>query len=248
MHEPETVTLSTAQLPSGRVSARMVYLKGLELDLDLDPQQEPEAEASASDPGPERSPPSPPAPNSSAASSRVRKPGRGGGFVVYSNWDTSRKAADIRSNPRSALTFWWHEMERQVRVEGAAERLTQDESQAYFDTRIRGSRLGAWASRQSEVLKPLKTEHGEGDARRDDDDDDDGRAELDRRVKEVEERFHGVDRIPVPPFWGGLRVVPEVVEFWQGRPSRLHDRFRYTRVERQGHEEAMSWKIERLSP
>ncbi|KAF2129615.1 pyridoxamine 5'-phosphate oxidase [Dothidotthia symphoricarpi CBS 119687] len=176
VYQPETVTLSTASLPSGKVSARMVYMK--ELDAR--------------------------------------------GFVIYSNWATSRKAEDTRSNPYAALTFWWHEMERQVRVEGPTERLTSEESQVYYDTRIRGSRLGAWASEQSKVLQ--------------------GREELEKRVEDVEKRFDGKEEIPVPEFWGGLRVVPEVVEFWQGRPSRLHDRLRYTKGE--GEE----WKVERLSP
>lgn len=147
------------------------------------------------------------------------------GFVIYSNWDTSRKAHDVRSNPHAALTFWWREMERQVRVEGRVERLTSDESQVYYDTRIRGSRLGAWASRQSSVIG--------------------GREELERRVAEVEKRFEGEERIPVPEFWGGVRVVPEVVEFWQGRESRLHDRFVYRW---EGGEEGGEWKVERLSP
>ncbi|TKA25868.1 hypothetical protein B0A50_05623 [Salinomyces thailandicus] len=176
VHQPETVTLSTSHLPSGRVSARMVYLK------EVDPT----------------------------------------GFIVYSNFATSRKAADIQSNAHAALTFWWHELERQVRVEGPCERLTDAESQVYYDTRIRGSRVGAWASPQSAVLRD--------------------RGELEDRVKEVEERFKGVEGIPVPGFWGGLRVVPETVEFWQGRESRLHDRFRYVRSE------GGEWKIDRLSP
>lgn len=143
------------------------------------------------------------------------------GFVVYSNWETSRKASDVQSNPQAALTFWWREVERQVRVEGHVERLKDEESQVYYDTRIRGSRIGAWASPQSQVLS--------------------GREELDRRVEEVVKRFDGQETIPVPPFWGGLRIVPEVVEFWQGRESRLHDRFKYSK---NGEE----WKIERLSP
>jgi pyridoxamine 5'-phosphate oxidase len=177
VYQPETVTFSTAELPSGKVSARMVYMK--ELDAT--------------------------------------------GFVIYSNWDTSRKASDVRSNPNAALTFWWRELERQVRVEGRVERLTSSESQVYYDTRIRGSRIGAWASQQSKVLE--------------------GREELEKRVEDVEKNFDGKDEIPVPEFWGGLRVVPEVVEFWQGRPSRLHDRFRYTKAEG-----ANEWKVERLSP
>ncbi|THX95022.1 pyridoxamine 5'-phosphate oxidase [Aureobasidium pullulans] len=178
VHQPETVTLSTAELPSGRVSARMVYLK------ELDDK----------------------------------------GWVVYSNWGTSRKAADVKSNPHASLTFWWHELERQVRVEGRVERMTSEESQVYYDTRIRGSRMGAWASQQSSVLS--------------------SREELEKQVEDVEKRFDGQDKIPVPEFWGGIRVIPEMVEFWQGRPSRLHDRFRYTRDEKS----ESGWKVDRLSP
>ncbi|KAF1993056.1 pyridoxamine 5'-phosphate oxidase [Amniculicola lignicola CBS 123094] len=175
VYQPETVTFATASLPSGKVSARVVFMK--ELDAK--------------------------------------------GFVIYSNWETSRKADDVRTNPYAALTFWWREMERQVRVEGPVERLTSEESQVYYDTRIRGSRIGAWASPQSSVLN--------------------GREDLEERVKEVEKRFEGQEKIPVPEFWGGLRVLPEVVEFWQGRESRLHDRFRYSK-------EGDEWKVQRLSP
>jgi pyridoxamine 5'-phosphate oxidase len=175
----EGCTLSTASLPSGRVSARIVYLK--ELDDE-------------------------------------------GGFVVYSNWDSSRKASDVATNAFAALTFWWREEERQVRVEGTVNRISQSQAQAYFDTRVRGSKIGAWASKQSEVL--------------------DDREQLDERVREVEKRFEGQDHIPCPEFWGGIRIWPESVEFWQGRESRLHDRFRYVREE-EGKEK---WKIERLSP
>ncbi|POS81404.1 pyridoxine-4 [Diaporthe helianthi] len=184
---PETCTLSTASLPSGRVSARMVYMK------ELDHR----------------------------------------GFVVYSNFGTSRKARDLESNPWASLVFWWEALERQVRVEGRAERLSSEESQRYYDTRVRGSRLGAWASRQSAVLVP---QEGAGD--------DDGRAQLQRWVDETEERFRGTEEIPVPEFWGGLRIVPERVEFWQGRENRLHDRFVYDKVE--GEED--KWTLERLSP
>jgi pyridoxamine 5'-phosphate oxidase len=182
VYQPETVTFSTAELPSGRVSARMVFMK--ELDAR--------------------------------------------GFVIYSNWGTSRKAKDIESNPHASLTFWWRELERQVRVEGRTERLTDEESQVYYDTRARGSRIGAWASPQSKALE--------------------GREELEQRVKEVEERFEGQDKIPVPGFWGGIRVIPDAVEFWQGRESRLHDRFRYSKVEEKSEGEGTEWKVERLSP
>ncbi|KAF6815463.1 pyridoxamine 5 -phosphate oxidase [Colletotrichum sojae] len=192
---PETCTLSTAQLPSGRVSARMVYLK--ELD--------------------------------------------GKGFVVYTNLGTSRKAADLATNGHASLVFWWEALQRQVRVEGLTERLTPEESQVYYDTRVRGSRIGAWASRQSQVLEPRAGESvpdGEGKEV-----DDDGRAQLEGWVKEVEQRFEGQEKIPVPEFWGGLRLVPDRIEFWQGRENRLHDRFVY-----QKEEDGDKWTIDRLSP
>ncbi|KAL8696672.1 MAG: hypothetical protein Q9201_007540, partial [Fulgogasparrea decipioides] len=150
------------------------------------------------------------------------------GFVIYSNWGTSRKAADVNTNPRASLAFWWYEVERQVRVEGKVERLSQEETKRYYDLRARGSRIGAWASEQSKVLPE---EEG-------------GREVLERRVMDVEKRFEGKEEIPVPEFWGGARVVPEMVEFWQGRESRLHDRFRYLRDEG----EEGGWTIERLSP
>ena len=157
------------------------------------------------------------------------------GFVIYSNWATSRKAADVRSNPQASLAFWWREVERQVRVEGSTERLTKEESQRYFALRARGSKVGAWASEQSSVLPE---EEG-------------GRDLLDRRVKNVEDRFGGVsgEDIEVPEFWGGLRVIPYSIEFWQGRDSRLHDRFRYRKHQIGASEStAPMWKIERLSP
>jgi pyridoxamine 5'-phosphate oxidase len=194
---PETCTLSTAQLPSGRVSARVVYLK--ELDAR--------------------------------------------GFVIYSNFGTSGKARDLfgaadgssTGNPWASLVFWWEPLERQVRVEGRAERIPAAESQAYFDTRVRGSRIGAWSSRQSAVLQPDAGVEG-----------DDGRVMLDGWVKETEAKFEGADHIPVPEFWGGLRIVPERFEFWQGRENRLHDRFVYDRVE--GETGDVKWTLERLSP
>lgn len=116
------------------------------------------------------------------------------------------------------------------------ERLSREESQVYFGTRARGSRVGAWASRQSEVLVPRLKER------------DDGREQLEEQVREVEKRFEGQDDIPVPEFWGGLRVIPDMVEFWQGRQSRLHDRFRYQRVAPGEGHQGSEWKIERLSP
>lgn len=132
-----------------------------------------------------------------------------GSLVVYSNWNTSKKAKDIRSNPHAAVTFFWPSLERQVRVEGVTEFLTTEESQIYFDTRPRESRIGAWASPQSQVIK--------------------SREELDTLYEQQLERFEGQDEIPCPPFWGGLRIKPLEWEFWQGRPGRVHDRFTYTR-------------------
>jgi pyridoxamine 5'-phosphate oxidase len=142
------------------------------------------------------------------------------GFVFYSNYE-SRKAAELAANPRAALVFWWGELRRQVRVEGPVERTSQEESAAYFRTRPPGSRLSAWASPQSRVIP--------------------GRAVLDERVAELAARHPGGD-VPLPPFWGGYRLVPEVVELWQQRANRLHDRLRYTRTADGG------WRIERLAP
>ena len=142
-----------------------------------------------------------------------------GGFVFYTNLG-SRKARELTAHPRVTLLFPWHSLMRQVIVEGSAERATAGESDAYFATRPRASQLGAWASRQSQRI--------------------DSRAVLEGRYAEMEQRFAGRD-VPRPEFWGGVRVVPHRVEFWQGRASRLHDRLRYVRTD-------TGWTVERLSP
>ena len=140
------------------------------------------------------------------------------GFVFYTNYE-SRKGRDLAENPRACLLFPWHPMRRQVRVEGPVVRLPKEESAAYFRSRPYGSRIGAWASRQSAVLP--------------------SREALDRRFAELAERWP--EDPPVPDFWGGYRVVPEEVEFWQGRLDRLHDRLRYRRS-------GTAWVVERLAP
>jgi len=142
------------------------------------------------------------------------------GFAFYTNYN-SRKAAQIHDNPRAALAFWWPALERQVRIEGAVIRATEDESDAYFASRPRGSQLGAWASEQSKVIA--------------------GRGDLDARFGELE-KCYPAGAIPRPPHWGGYRVIPILFEFWQGRPDRLHDRFAYRL------RDAKDWVIERLSP
>ncbi|MGN6725384.1 MAG: pyridoxamine 5'-phosphate oxidase [Tepidisphaeraceae bacterium] len=144
------------------------------------------------------------------------------GFVFFTNYE-SRKGRELSENPRAALVFFWEPLERQVRVEGTVERVSREESRRYFDVRPRASRIGAWASRQSTVVP--------------------SRESLEQREIELDQQFREQfgESVPLPDFWGGYRVLPSVIEFWQGRPSRLHDRLRYTR-------QGDRWAIERLSP
>jgi pyridoxamine 5'-phosphate oxidase len=141
------------------------------------------------------------------------------GFVFYTNYE-SRKAAELFENPRAAMIIHWPTLQRQVRVEGLVERLSAEESYAYFKTRPRGSRIGAWASRQSSPLP--------------------NREELVRRFREYESKFAGGD-VPLPDFWGGFRIKPSRIEFWQGRFDRLHDRLSYTPADG-------GWEVTRLYP
>jgi pyridoxamine 5'-phosphate oxidase len=143
-----------------------------------------------------------------------------GGFTFYTN-RTSRKGTDLAEVPRACLLFPWHAMHRQVIIEGSVSALSTEESEPYFRSRPRGSQLGAWASRQSTVVG--------------------SRTELEDRYAELERRWPDGTEVPMPDFWGGYRVVPDVVEFWQGRTNRMHDRFRY-------HREAGRWVAERLAP
>jgi pyridoxamine 5'-phosphate oxidase len=141
------------------------------------------------------------------------------GFRFFTNYE-SRKGRQLEENPHAALVFHWAALQRQIRIEGGVERLTREESEEYFKTRPRGSRIGAWASRQSRVLKT--------------------RGELEEAVHEIERRHEGED-VPLPPFWGGFRVVPDHIEFWQGKANRLHDRIRFSKS-------SDGWKTDRLYP
>jgi pyridoxamine 5'-phosphate oxidase len=141
------------------------------------------------------------------------------GFVFYTNYE-GRKAKEIEVNPACALLFYWGELERQVRIEGRATRLSGQESDAYFASRPPGSRLGAWASEQSHPVED--------------------RSILEERVRALQAEYEGRE-IPRPPFWGGYRIKPDTIEFWQGRENRLHDRIVYYRSGR-------GWKIVRLQP
>jgi len=142
------------------------------------------------------------------------------GFVFYTNY-TSAKACELEANPRAALNFFWVQFARQIRINGSVEKTSRAESAEYFHSRPVGSQLGAWASHQSEVIA--------------------SREALEAKLSEVTNRF-GSGEIPLPDFWGGYRLTPRTIEFWQGRTNRLHDRFRYR------HNERGEWIIERLSP
>jgi len=141
------------------------------------------------------------------------------GFVFYTNY-RSRKAQELEANPEATLVFHWAILQRQIRLEGPAKRISSEESTAYFQSRARGSQIGAWASAQSDPLSTRET--------------------LEARVREYEEKFKGKD-VPLPPFWGGYRLEPRSMEFWQGRASRLHDRIKFTRTE-------TGWGPQRLYP
>lgn len=142
------------------------------------------------------------------------------GFTFFTNYG-SRKGQELTENPRAALVFYWPEMERQVCIAGSVTPLSREESEQYFRTRPRGSRIGAWASDQSAAVA--------------------GRSQLEEKFRQIESQFAGKE-IPIPPNWGGYLLNPQRVEFWQGRPSRMHDRFCYTRAA------DGQWQIERLSP
>lgn len=142
------------------------------------------------------------------------------GFAFYTNY-RSRKARELIANPQAALVFWWGPLERQVRIEGTAERVSEKMSDAYFAQRPRESQIGAWASSQSAIVGT--------------------RTELERKREAIKTKYEGRE-VPRPPYWGGFRLRPKTVEFWQGRAGRLHDRLRYRRTD-----EGV-WRVERLAP
>lgn len=143
-----------------------------------------------------------------------------GKFLFYTNYQ-SAKGQELEKNPACALTFYWPELERQVRIEGLAERVPTETSDEYFQSRPRGSQVGAWSSPQSSMIKD--------------------RSLLEERVQQMEKRFEGAEVLPRPAQWGGYAVTPYLMEFWQGRPSRLHDRLQFAKVDEQ-------WQINRLAP
>ncbi|CAL5870539.1 uncharacterized protein PFLUO_LOCUS4778 [Penicillium psychrofluorescens] len=255
---PETCTLATAAMPSGRVSARVVYLKELDergwvvySNWGSREGKGGQVFGKLADGG------------KGDALGSMPEPGQDDG-------SSTAPAAEM-GNKWAALTFSWGTTERQVRVEGLLEPLSRSESEVYWRTRERGSQIGAWASWQSRELwsaEPAKlaerqrrksvarlqasaeagTPCNDIPADIDETDIEDGRTLLEQRVKEMEERFAGVLEVPLPPFWGGVRLVPESVEFWQGRRSRLHDRFRYVKLDGEGEGEDARWRLQRLSP
>jgi len=142
------------------------------------------------------------------------------GFTWFTNYE-SKKGQELAQNPNAALTFFWPELERQVRIEGTVSKITAEDSDTYYQSRGKGSRIGAWASPQSQEIAD--------------------RDVLEQRVQQMIDTYQASDHIPRPPHWGGYCLEPTLVEFWQGRPSRLHDRIQYSR-------EAEGWKIVRLAP
>jgi pyridoxamine 5'-phosphate oxidase len=144
------------------------------------------------------------------------------GFEFYTNYQ-SQKGKEMADNPKVALVFLWKEMERQVRIEGMVEKLNFERSQAYFQSRPRGSQISTWASPQSEIIPDRKM--------------------LEDKVKLIANKFEYSDLIPCPENWGGYIVMPDQIEFWQGRPDRLHDRFRYSKKE-----QGVNWSIDQLAP
>jgi pyridoxamine 5'-phosphate oxidase len=143
-----------------------------------------------------------------------------GGFVFYTNYN-SHKSSDLQQNPQACMNFLWLELERQVRITGSVAKVSREETETYFQSRPRESQLGAWVSNQSEPIP--------------------SREFLEQRLLEIAQQFNNQELIPVPDYWGGFRLIPNQIEFWQGRPNRLHDRILYTRI-------GNYWKISRLSP
>lgn len=142
------------------------------------------------------------------------------GFMFYTNYD-SKKGKELTSNPNIAVVFLWKDLERQIRIEGIAKKMSVQKSLKYFQSRPKGSQIGAWASPQSSVIE--------------------NRNVLEKNVADLKEKYSKVENLPIPPNWGGYQITPTLIEFWQGRSSRLHDRICYTL-------EGKEWKIERLAP
>ena len=260
---PETCTLATASLPEGRVSARMVYLKELDERGWVVYSNWGSREGKGGQVFGGHA-------DGEGVLGAMPRPGAGGSAGGDENLQ-----ADLAQtgNKWAALTFCWSTVERQVRIEGLIEPLSHEESEMYWRTRERDSQIGAWASWQSKVLwsaEPgtLDEHHRRRSSSAGNDpsasaststcpdipadveetDIEDGRAMLEQRVNEMKARFADTQEIPLPPYWGGVRLVPESVEFWQGRQSRLHDRFRYVRVHGDGKDSSYRWRIQRLSP